>query len=97
MKDEVNKDSFEYGGYAWFHFANKGKEFKTPEGIKTKLEIWQKNKKNTGYLELITENRVKDIIAINKSGWTNGIFTNWIEWDGMLMQIKGRKSIKGRL
>ncbi len=39
-KEEITKDSFEQCGYAWFHFYNKGKEFKTPDGIKSKLQIF---------------------------------------------------------
>jgi len=60
--------TFKPGTYAWFHFANKGKEFKTSEGIKTKLDVFFENKKDTGRLERITLGKDKEYVPVKKVG-----------------------------
>jgi len=74
IDDKIDKtETYKVGSYAWFHFKNKGKEFKTPYGIKSKLSVFCDNYKNIDFLKRISDGKIKDCYPVNKDGWINGV------------------------
>ena len=72
----IEEPTFNSGSYAWFHFANKGKLFLTPNGLKTKLEVYNEFKNDTASLEKITNGKKSGFESIDKPGWKNGILVS---------------------
>jgi len=74
IDDKIDKtETYKVGSYAWFHFKNKGKEFKTPDVIKSKLTVFCDNYTNVDSLKRISEGKTKDCYPIDKDGWSNGV------------------------
>jgi len=73
LTDKPEQPTFTPGSYAHFHFSNKGKQFLTPDGIRSKLEIFNEYKKNPDQLTRITNGKDKQCIPVDKPGWMDGV------------------------
>lgn len=63
----------DYSRYFNFHCANIGRNFQTPDGIKSKLQVWIEHKDFPSVLRTITNGKHKTIIPIDKPMWKNGV------------------------
>jgi len=72
-KNIMEESLFTPGSYAWFHFQLKGKNLLTPDGVRTKLEIYCDNRKNVCFMERIIKGKEKSCIPVDKPGWRDGV------------------------
>jgi len=73
MLNDKEQPTFKEGSYAHFHFANKGKEFLTEKGRKSKLDLWIEYHKNASFLEQLTKGKAKGFLRVDKLGWKDGV------------------------